>query len=254
MTLKRDTKFGEESTCCFKIGIRNFYKFWPEHFKGSKMFTLMGSFWGNYVLFELKKYRGVIFDDIEEWYKIWRKTNMWFGKWQEFGKFSPEHSKESKLGLWWDPFVKSWKCMTLKFTEELCVMTMKNDTKIEEDWLVVLKLTWGISWILTQALKNRKKLCCNWLIVTKVYNVWATIVQRSHLSWHWRVVLNFKKNWLVVWNMTWEICKFPPEHLEVSKLGLSWDPFVQNRKGMTLKITEEIYIMAMKNNAQFEEK
>ena len=23
MKLKRDTKFGEESTCCFKIGVRN---------------------------------------------------------------------------------------------------------------------------------------------------------------------------------------------------------------------------------------
>ena len=42
---------------------------------------------------------------------------------------SPEHSKVSKL----DPFVQSRKCMTLKFTEELCVMTMKNDTKIEEE-------------------------------------------------------------------------------------------------------------------------
>ena len=39
----------------------------------------------------------------------------------------------SKLGLWWDPFVQSRKGMTLKFTEELCVMTMKNDTKTEEE-------------------------------------------------------------------------------------------------------------------------
>ena len=179
MKLKRDTKFGEESTCCFKIGIRNFYKFWPEHFKGSKMFTLMGSFWGNYVLFELKKYRGVIFGDIEEWYKIWRKTNMWFGKWQEFGKFSPEHSKESKLGLWWDPFVKSWKCMTLKFTEELCVMTMKNDTKIEEELTCRFKI--DLRKILTQGLKSLKKLCFNWLLVTEVYIVWGAKVQTSYL-------------------------------------------------------------------------
>ena len=39
----------------------------------------------------------------------------------------------SKLGLSWDPFVQNRKCMSLKFTEELCVMTMKNDTKIEEE-------------------------------------------------------------------------------------------------------------------------
>ena len=39
----------------------------------------------------------------------------------------------SKLGLWWDPFVQSRKGMTLKFTEELCVMTMKNNAKFEEE-------------------------------------------------------------------------------------------------------------------------
>ena len=39
----------------------------------------------------------------------------------------------SKLELSWDPFVQSRKCMSLKFTEELCVRTMKNDTKIEEE-------------------------------------------------------------------------------------------------------------------------
>ena len=110
---------------------KEFDKFWPEHSKVSKVFTLMGSFWAKYILFELKKYRGVISHDIEEWCKIWRKIDLLLGKWQEFGKFSPEHLKVSKLELWWDPFAQSRKCMTLKFTEELCVMTMKNDTKIE---------------------------------------------------------------------------------------------------------------------------
>ena len=119
---------------------KEFEKFWPEHLEVSKMFTLIGSFWAKYILFELKKYRGVIFHDIEEWCKIWRKTDLLLGKWhEEFGKFSPEHSKVSKLKLWWDPFVQSRKCMSLKCTEELCVMTMKNDTKIEEE----LTLIWS---------------------------------------------------------------------------------------------------------------
>ena len=59
---------------------------------------------------------------------------MLLGKWhEEFGKFLPEHSKVLKLELWWDPFAQSRNRITLKFTEELCVMTMKNDTKIEEE-------------------------------------------------------------------------------------------------------------------------
>ena len=52
---------------------------------------------------------------------------------RNLAKFSPEHSKVSKLELWWNPFAQSRKCMTLKFTEKLCVMTIKNDTKIEEE-------------------------------------------------------------------------------------------------------------------------
>ena len=54
---------------------------------------------------------------------------MWFGH-EEYGKFSPEYLKVSKLGLW-DPLIQSRKSMSLKFTEEICVMTMKNDAKFE---------------------------------------------------------------------------------------------------------------------------
>ena len=103
------------------------------HSKVSKIFTLNGSFWPSYIMFELKKYWGVIFHDTEECCKIWRKTDFWFGKWhEEFGKFSPEHWKVSKLGPTWDPFVQNRKCMSSKFIEGLYVMTMKNDAKFDE--------------------------------------------------------------------------------------------------------------------------
>ena len=116
----------------FQTWHKAFDKFWPEHSKVSKTFTLMGSFWAKYILFKLNKYRGVIFQDIEEWRKTWRKTELWFGKWhEEFGKFPPEHSKESKSELWWDPFVQSRKCMSLKFTEELCVEELTCRFKID---------------------------------------------------------------------------------------------------------------------------
>ena len=69
---------------------------------------------------------------------------MWFGKWhKQFGKFSPLvhfHSKVSKLGLWWDPFVQSRKFMSLKFTEELCAMIMKNDRKDKEELFFHFKI------------------------------------------------------------------------------------------------------------------
>ena len=81
-----------------------------------------------------------MFDGTEDWWKLWRKTDLWFQKWHEkFGTFSPEHSKVSKLGLWWDPLIQSRKGTSLKLTGELCVMTMNNDAKFEERLTYELK-------------------------------------------------------------------------------------------------------------------
>ena len=38
------------------------------------------------------------------------------------------------------PFIKSRKCMSIKFTGELCVMTMKNDAKFEQDLTCQFKI------------------------------------------------------------------------------------------------------------------
>ena len=83
----------------------------------------MGSFWAKYTLFELKRYRGLPFYDSEEWCKVWRNIELWFGKWQEFVKFFLE----------WDTLIQSRKCMSLQFTEKLSVMTKKNDAKLGEE-------------------------------------------------------------------------------------------------------------------------
>ena len=40
----------------------------------------------------------------------------------------------------------------------------------------------------------------------------------------------------------------------MSKLELLWDPFDQSRKGMNLRLTEELCVMTMNNNAKFEGK
>ena len=118
-----------------------FNQFWTEHSKISKICTLMGYFWPKYTMFELKK--------VQRNYLSWhwrvmqnlKKIDLWFGKWhEEFGRFSPEHSKIWKLGLWWDPFIQSRKCMSLKFTGELCVMTMKNNAKFEEELTCQFKI------------------------------------------------------------------------------------------------------------------
>ena len=51
-----------------------------------------------YILFELQKYRGVIFYDTEEICKFWRKTDLWFEKrLEKFGKFSPPIRQEENI-------------------------------------------------------------------------------------------------------------------------------------------------------------
>ena len=72
---------------------KEFDKFWPEHSKISQICTLIDCFWPRYVIFELKNYRGVMFDGTEDWCKIWNKTDLCFLKWhEEFGKFSLSNS------------------------------------------------------------------------------------------------------------------------------------------------------------------
>ena len=72
-------------------------------------------------MFELKKYRGAMFHDNEEWWKIWRKTDLCFPMWHEkFGKFLTEHLKVSKLGLWWGLFIQSKRIYDLKIYRVMC--------------------------------------------------------------------------------------------------------------------------------------
>ena len=99
------------------------------------------SFWPKCIMFELRTYRGVMFDGNEDWYKIWRKTDLCFKKLhKEFGKFSPEHSIVSKLGFWWDPFIQSRKSMSLKYSGELFVMTVENNAKFEVELTYQFKI------------------------------------------------------------------------------------------------------------------
>ena len=118
-----------------------FNEFWRDHSKISKICPLVCCLWPRYIIFEHTKYRWVKFDGTENWCKIWRKTDMCFQKWhEEFGNFSPEHSKVSKRGLWLDSLTQSRKCMSLKFTGELCIIAMKNDVKFEEELTCQFKI------------------------------------------------------------------------------------------------------------------
>ena len=65
MTRTSDEKFGEKLTYYFKIYMRNLAIFDPSTRK-SNFFYFNGLLLAKHILFELKKYRGVIFHDTEE--------------------------------------------------------------------------------------------------------------------------------------------------------------------------------------------
>ena len=82
---------------------KEFDEFGLENLKVLKLYTLMGCFWPKYIMFKLKKYRGVVFHGTREWCKTWRKAELWFGT------FSPVHKKVSKFGLLLSRFIQSRK-------------------------------------------------------------------------------------------------------------------------------------------------
>ena len=86
------------------IKVENF-KLSTAHMKFHRICTLIGSFHWKYIKFHLKKYRGVMSHDTEEWCKIARKNHLLFHNCQEFGEFWSKHSKISKfctsVGCFW---------------------------------------------------------------------------------------------------------------------------------------------------------
>ena len=154
-------------------------------------------------MFDLKKYRGVIFHDTEEWCKIWRKTDLWFEK---FHKFLPEHLKVSKLGVGWDLFVQSRKCMTLKFTEVLCVMTMKNNVKFEEELACHFNIDMRNLRNFDSSTCKSKKLLFNWLLWPKF---------TFELKKYRGVMFDGTDDWCKIWRKT-DLC-FQKWHKEFGK-------------------------------------
>ena len=126
-------------------------------------------------------------------------------------------------------------------TEELC--------KIWGFFVSKMTRTW---WILIRALKRLKYLHFDWPLLCKVYNVWLRKAQRRCVSWHSRVMQNLKKNWLVVWKMTWGIWQIFIRTLESNKIGTFMGSFL-SKVEMSWKFTEELCVMAMKNDEKSEE-
>ena len=64
ITLRNHAKFEEELTCALKNDMGNFANF-DTAFESLKICALMGFFLPNYIMFQLKNYRGIMCHDNE---------------------------------------------------------------------------------------------------------------------------------------------------------------------------------------------
>ena len=114
--------------------------------------------------------------------------------------------------------LKVYKISTEKSTEDLCLMALKRDAQFEEKPICCFKNNKNLvnfdlsTW-------NSQYFYFDWSLLWKVYNVWPKKVQRSYLSWPWRVIQNLKKNWLVVCKTTSGIWQIFTRELESLKNG-----------------------------------
>ena len=165
----------------------------------------------------------------------------------KYEKFWPEHLKISKLGLWWDLLSQSRKCLSLKSTDELCVMTMK-DAKCEEKLSCHFRIDIRNLTNFDLSTWKSQKFHFNVLLLSKVYIVWAKKSTEELSFMTLKSDAKFEEKITFVLEITWGTWEIFTRDLKVSKLELWCDPFVQSRKCTSLKFTEGLCIMAMKND------
>ena len=97
---------------------------------------------------------------------------------------------------------------------------MKN---LQRNWLVVSKLIWEFWQVLIPEFESLKNFHFNGLFLSKAYIVWTEKVQRSYLSWHWRVMKNLERNRPAVSKLTWEIWQILIRALKsLTKFHFNW--------------------------------
>ena len=168
---------------------KEFDEFWLENSKVPKIYTLMGCLWPNYIMFELKKYRGVMFDCTRDW----RKTDLCFqkftwGSWQIFiGAL-----ESLQIGTLMTYFCLKLKMYELKIhrgvicrdNEEWCKNWRGIDLSVQ-NWHEEFDEFWP------EPLKISKNLHFNGLLLTKVYIVSA--------KKYWGVMFDGTEYWFKIW-------------------------------------------------------
>ena len=90
---------------------------------------------------------------------------------KNFANFHQSTFESLKIETFAGFFIRNRKCMSLKFTGELCVMTMKNDAKFEEELTCQFKIDMRNLTNFDPSTRKSQNMHFNGLLLTKVYNV-----------------------------------------------------------------------------------
>ena len=128
---------------------------------------------------------------------------------------------KSKIVHWWALFVQSIYSFSKKLSEELCVMTQKGVAKFKR------KLPCGLKNDIRNLVNfhasswKSENMYFDWIHLSKTCKYLDEKVQKSYVSWHWRVMQSLKKNWFLVPKMTlgiWWILMRAVASLEICTL------------------------------------
>ena len=136
-----------------------------------------------------------------------------------------DFSSSISPNLYFDKLLKVYKISAKEVLRNYISWPWRLMQHLKKNWSVLSKTT-RIWWNLTRALISLKNLQYSLFLLYKIFNVWPKKAQRSYLSWHWRVMQNWKKNWLAVWKMTkiWQIFTRALESLKIETLMGSFNP------------------------------
>ena len=91
-----------------------------------------------------------------------------------------------------------------KFQRNYVSWHWKLMQNLSENWLVTWKMTRNLVNFHVSSWKS-ENLHFDWIHLSKAYKYLDEKVQKSYVSWNWRVMQSLKKNWLLVPKMTWGI-------------------------------------------------
>ena len=131
---------------------------------------------------------------------------------------------------------------------------MTNDAKFEEELTGQSKINMRNWRIFTRALENLKNLHFNGLPLNKVYNVWVRKSVEELCLMTLNIDAKFEEKMTCAFkNNMRNLENFYQGMIGSLKIGTLMGSFIQSRKCISLKFTWEFCVMAMKNDAKFEE-